>query len=171
METICVGCRKPRVDSPCGVCNEGVCKKCRLFLPDDTFPYELKLPEELKHTYYCASCYDQHVEPFKSEYENVLEAAKQIIVIYKGSKSSIRILKKADKALSLENMPDRDETILKLAFQAAKDGYNAIIDVEVSSQKVRNEGYQKMSWSGQGTPAEIKSHEIDFNKVSRVGES
>lgn len=170
METICVSCRKPKIDSTCGVCQEGVCKKCRIFLAEDAFPLEMTLPPELKHTYYCASCHDQHVGPFQSDYENALEAAKKIIVIYKGSKSSIRVLRKAEKPLSFENMPDRDETILKIAFQAAKEGYNAIIDVEVSSQKVRNEGYQKMAWAGRGTPAEIKSHEIEFNQISRVGE-
>jgi hypothetical protein len=133
-----------------------------MFLAEETFPLESSLPSELKHTFYCASCYDQHVEPFRSEYEATLEQAKQINVIFKGSKSSHRVLRKADKAMSIENMPDRDETILKLAFHAARGGYNSIIDVEVTSQKVRNEGYQKMSWSGKGTPAEIKSHEMGF---------
>lgn len=171
METICVSCRKPRVDSSCGVCEGGICKKCRLFLAEDTFSFETSLPAELKHTYYCASCYDQHVEPYKNEYESSLQDAKQINVIYKGSKSSIRVLRKADKPVYIENSPDRDETILRLAFHAARGGYNAVIDVEVASQKVRNEGYQKMAWSGHGTPAEIKSHEMEFNKVSRVGES
>lgn len=164
METLCVSCRKPRVDSTCGVCHEGVCKKCRIFLPEDTFSYEASLAPELKHSYYCAGCYDEHVEPFKAQYETTLEDAKQINVIYKGSKSSIRVLRKADKPMQISGSPDRDETILKLAFQAAKEGFNAIIDVEVSSQKIRNEGYQKMEWSGQGTPAEIKSHELGYQK-------
>ncbi|MFL5815794.1 MAG: hypothetical protein ACJ763_19655 [Bdellovibrionia bacterium] len=163
METLCVSCRKPRVDSTCGVCEGDVCKKCRIFLPEDTFSFESTLAPELKHTYYCAACFDEHVEPFKSQYETALDEAKQINVIYKGSKSSIRILRKADKPIQISHSPDRDETILRLAFQAAKNGFNAIIDVEVSSQKVRNEGYQKMEWSGQGTPAEIKSHELGFN--------
>ncbi len=116
METICVSCRKPRVDSSCGVCEGGICKKCRLFLAEDTFSFETSLPAELKHTYYCASCYDQHVEPYKNEYESSLQDAKQINVIYKGSKSSIRVLRKADKPVYIENSPDRDETILRLAF-------------------------------------------------------
>lgn len=162
METICVSCRKPKADSSCGVCEESVCKKCRMFLAEETFPLESSLPVELKHSFYCPNCYDQHVEPFRSEYEATVEQAKQVNVIYKGSKSSLRVLKKAEKPLSFSNMPDRDETILKLAYHAARGGYNALIDVEVTSQKVRNEGYQKMSWSGKGTPAEIKSHEMGF---------
>jgi uncharacterized protein YbjQ (UPF0145 family) len=163
METICISCRKPnKVDSSCGVCQEGICKKCRLFLAEDSFAFESSLPEELKHTYYCPLCYDQHVEPFKAQYEATMQEAKQINIIYKGSKSSIRVLRKAEKPLNIENSPDRDEAILRLAFHAAKNGYNAVIDVEVSSQKVRNEGYQKMAWLGRGTPAVIKSHELEF---------
>jgi hypothetical protein len=135
-------------------------------LAEDAFPFATvggeTLPDELKHSYYCAACYDQHVEPYKSQYDAAAEQAKQVNVIFKGSKSLMRVLRKADKPLEIKDSPDRDEAILALAFYAAREGYNTIMDVEVSSQKVRNEGYQKMSWSSRGTPAEIKSHETEY---------
>jgi hypothetical protein len=162
----CISCRKTlandRADTECGVCGEGVCRKCRLFLAEGAFPFADRLPVELKHTYYCGGCFDQHVEPFRERYDEQMEQAKQVNVIYKESKSTIRVLRKADRRLQVTDCPDRDETILRLAFGAARAGFNTLIDVEVSSRKVRNEGYQTSSWSGSGVPAEIKSRELDF---------
>ena len=161
MSETCVSCRKPQIESPCGLCGQGLCRKCRIFLSADSFPLALELPAELRHSYYCGACHDQHVAPFRSEYETVAEQARSVNVIFKDSRSTIRVLKKATRPLRIENQADRDETILKLAFQAARAGFNAIIDVEVSSRKLRNAGWQSSAWEGSGLPAEISSRELD----------
>lgn len=118
-----------------------------------------ELPESLKHTHYCGVCFDEHVAPVKSQYENTLERAKAVNVIYKGSKSTIRVVRKADRSTNVDGLKDRDDTILWLAFQAAEAGFNSITEVEVTSRKVRNAGWQTSAWTGVGTPAEITSHE------------
>lgn len=156
----CVGCRKPRVDSTCGVCGEGVCRKCRIFLSDEEFPFVPERPAELRHTYYCGSCYDRIVEPFRAEYEASLERAKEVNVLYKESKSTVRVSSKAKEPVRVTGARDRDDAIMRLAFQAARAGYDTLIEVEVSSQKIRNAGWQTSSWSGQGIPAEIRSASV-----------
>jgi hypothetical protein len=138
-----------------------LCRKCRIFLGEDQFNLVPERAGELKHSFYCGACFDQHVEPFKAEYDATFERAKGINVLYRNSKSLHNTLRKAEKALKVENSPDRDEAIFALAFQAAEGGFNAIMDVEVSSQKLRNAGWQKTSWSARGVPAEIKSYELD----------
>ncbi len=157
----CVECRKPGTVSQCGVCEAGLCKKCRIFLGEDAFPFRPDKPAELKHSYYCGACHAQHVEPFREEYETTLEKAKDANVFYKGSKSLIRILKKADSAVEVSGSADRDETILYLAFQAVREGFSSLINVEVESKKVRNAGWQSSVWSGSGLPADVKSYEAE----------
>ena len=156
MEKLCAICRSPRVESTCGICAAPLCRKCRIFLEEDAFELaEGPRHAELKHSYYCGSCYDEKVEPFKTEYEATLEQAKAVNVIFAGSKSHIRVIRKAIRAIEIKGSRDRDETILKLAFQAARAGYNSLIDVEISSQKLRNQGWQTSTWTGRGIPAEI----------------
>lgn len=164
MESLCVECRSPvsGSESHCGLCEAPLCRKCRIFLPVEEFPLVSVRPPELQHSYYCGACNDQHVETFRAEYEETLEQAKSLIVLFKGSKSTVRILRKAAHPIQIENVRDRDEAILRLAFQAAKLGFNSVIDVEVSAQKVRHEGWQKSAWAGRGLPAEIKSHESEY---------
>jgi uncharacterized protein YbjQ (UPF0145 family) len=160
MEKSCVSCRKPETASSCGICQGDLCRKCRLFLGDAAFPFLSDVAPELKHAYYCGPCYDEHVEPVKTAYDASLERAKDVNVLYKGSKSTVRYEKKADRETTVSGSPDRDETILRLAFEAARAGYNAVVDVEISSEKVRNHGWQTSSWTGRGTPAEIRSHQL-----------
>lgn len=162
MEPLCTGCRSPRVESQCGVCEGAICRKCRIFLSAEEFPHVSGLPPELQHTYYCGACYDDKVAPFKADYEQTLESAKGVDVIYKNSKSVVRVLRRAPETVSVEGARDRDEAILRLAFQAVRAGFHAIVDVEVTSQKIRNEGWQKSAWSGRGVPADISSHEAGF---------
>ncbi|MDR3608813.1 MAG: hypothetical protein P4M08_15720 [Oligoflexia bacterium] len=161
MEDICVSCRSSRADTECGLCGGAVCRKCRVFLSEEEFPFAPERPPELRHSYYCGACYSDKVEPFKDSYEATIEQAKGINVLFKNSKSSVRVLRKASAPVRVENGADRDDVILKLAFQAASGGYNAVVDVEVSVQKVRNEGWQKSAWSGSGIPAEIVIRERD----------
>src|SRR6185437_16020019 len=158
---ICSQCRAPVSDpaSPCELCQAPLCRKCRIFLSEEEFALAGERPPELLHSYYCGACHDEHVIPFQERYQETLEQAKQVNIIYKGSKSTIRVLRKATQAIQVANIRDRDEAILRLAYQAALLGFNAVIEVEVTSQKLRNEGWQKSAWSGHGVPAEIRSHE------------
>lgn len=161
MEQVCVDCGKSRVDSQCGICAGVVCRKCRVFLAEEEFPLETQRPPELTHTFYCGGCSAQVIEPFRQSYEQTVAAARDVNVFFKESKSTFRLKRKAQEPLRIEGSADRDHAILSLAFQAARAGYNSLVDVQVESKKQRNHGYQKSSWSSSGTPAEIRSYELD----------
>jgi hypothetical protein len=165
MEKECVSCRKPKADSVCGVCEGAVCRKCRLFLDAEAFPFAGDLPAALKHTFYCGLCHDEHVAPFQTQYEENLEKAKGVTVLFKNSKSTVRYQGRSVDGVVVKESPDRNQAILQLAFLAAKAGFNAIVEVEVSSQKVRNYGWQKSAWSGQGTPANVSSYQLERKDV------
>jgi hypothetical protein len=44
---------------------------------------------------------------------------------------------------------------MRLAFLAAENNFNALVDVVVTSEKVRNEGYQTTKWKGTGVPVPL----------------
>ena len=163
----CVDCRKPDAALVCELCEEAVCRKCVEVLPSDAFFYRSDLPENLKHSRYCGACYDLEVAGELDAYLETLEQAKRAFVFFKTQRKSIPLLSKERLAFKIESCPDRDETILRLAFIAASHKMNAVIDVEVHARKLRNEAYQTSVWSGTGVPAlvdESKVYEQDLRE-------
>ncbi len=156
----CVNCRKPNATLQCECCEEPTCKKCVEFLAPDAFQFRVEVPEELKHSRYCGQCFDLHVAPELSLYEETLEQAKRVFVFFKTQRKSIPLIKKEKNPEWIEESPDRDETILKLAYISASRGFNAIMDVETTSKKVRNEAYQTSVWSGSGIPAQVDAARV-----------
>lgn len=161
MAETCVSCRKSTAESLCGVCGESVCRKCRQFLGEDEFPWAPERPPALRHTYYCDGCFAEHVEPFRDDYEATCELARNINIFFKHSKSLFKVRRRATHGVEIQGGVDRDETILRMAFQAARLGFNALTEVEVESAKIRHAGWQKSTWTGRGWPAEVHSHEMD----------
>lgn len=157
----CVSCRSTKPTSPCGVCEEGVCKRCVQRTNEETFRYLPELPDILQRPQYCSRCWDENVAAPLAEYEDTLEKAKAVSVLPKSYRATIPIQKKATREIRVEDCPDRDEAILKMAFLAASEGYNALIKAEVNAQKVRNHGYQKSSWSGSAIPAVIDTRKLE----------
>ncbi len=88
-----------------------------------------------------------------------MDAARKINVFYKDSNSLFRIIRKSVRMLEVSEVTDRDDLVMRMAFMTAIAGYNSLVDVEISSKKVRNEGYQTQVWSGRGWSADIKSKE------------
>jgi len=148
-------------DFECEVCNEFVCKKCVQKLSGETFLYLDKIPENMGHTHYCGACFDREVGPQLEIYEEVLSRAQEVFVFFKTQKKEIPLIKKTREIMVVEGKPDRDETILCLAFMSAQKGFNALIDVEVLSKKVGNHAYQKHEWRGTGVAAEIDAMKLD----------
>jgi hypothetical protein len=107
------------------------------------------------------TCYGQHVEPALESYNEVLERAKQVFVFYKSQRKAIPLTGRSKIIMRVEENHDRDETILRLAFFAAEQSFNAIIDVDVTSEKVRNGSYQTSKWKGSGFPASIDTVKLD----------
>ena len=154
-ESECVCCRRPKATLTCEICQDALCKSCAQFLDAATFAFLETKPEELTHSHYCPTCYGAHVEPALEKYNEVLGRAREAYFFFTSQRKPIPILKKAKEGIQVASCMDRDETILRLGFLAASQGYNAVIEAEVTSEKVRNEGYQKSVWKGKGIPANV----------------
>lgn len=161
-QKLCICCRTPRVETVCELCGEPVCRQCKRTLPEDSFAFDDQLPESLKHSLYCDRCYGSEVEPALERYAELLEKAKEVLFIPRTFRGQLFVLKKSQTEVSVAESADRDEMILNMAFRAARDDFNALIQGEVICKKVRNHGYQKSVWSGHAFPASL-----DLTKLNR----
>lgn len=118
------------------------------------------MPPELTHEVYCAGCADTTVLPALAIYDADMERAREMLVFVKSQGKETRLIRRQEKPVRVDACADREETVLRLAFFAAKLGYNAIIDVDVVSKKVRNHAYQTLVWSGSGTPANVNDRSL-----------
>jgi hypothetical protein len=90
----------------------------------------------------------------------IVERAKNVFVFFTTQRKEIPLIKRSKVTYQVKDRADRDDTILRLGYFAAKDNYNAITEVNVYSQKVRNEAYQKSIWHGSGIPALVDEDKI-----------
>lgn len=157
----CVVCRKPKANFECEVCNEMVCKNCSQVLDQSTFSFMEEIPEILSHTHYCSACYDDQVAPEFDKYQEILERAKQVFVFFTTQRKEIPLIRRSKVTFHVKESQDRDETILKLGYFAAKDNYNAITEVNVFAEKVRNGSYQTSTWQGSGIPALVDAVKME----------
>ena len=162
----CLSCRKPKATLACEVCQEPVCKDCVQFLEASTFSFLKTLPPELGHTYYCSFCYDSKVAPALENYLAIQEKARGVYVFFTTQRKAIPLIRKSKEVVKIAECADRDETVMRLAFFAAEGGYNAIIEVELICEKVRNHAWHTSRWQGTGLPAEV-----DAVKVERFSSS
>lgn len=86
----------------------------------------------------------------------LLEKAKNVDTFDKKQGSETRLIKRVEKPLKVTECDDREETLLRLAFLAAKKGYDTLVDVDIQSQKVGNKTYKKLVWNGTAVPVDIK---------------
>jgi hypothetical protein len=157
----CISCRKPKANFECEICEESVCKNCSHVLDKGTFSFMDEVPELLTRTLYCNTCYDHHVAPELDVYQEIMERAKKVFVFFTTQRKEIPLIRRSKTTVSVEDREDRDDTILRLGFLAAKENYNAITEVTVVSQKIRHGGYQTSVWKGSGIPAQIDEEKMD----------
>lgn len=151
----CIMCQKTKSLLECGLCHESVCKYCAEIMPEGSFSFLANIPNELSHSVYCGPCFNDKIATALSSYNKTLEQAKEIRIFDTNQGKQTRFIRRIEKPFQIENCMDRNETILRLAFLAAKAGFNALVDVQVSSKKIRNEAYQTLSWSGYGVPVNL----------------
>ncbi len=144
----CVTCQKSKAPLTCGLCQKSVCKSCAQFLSDEDFAFLPETPEAFSHSAYCTACFDENIANELASYNEMRELANEVIVYYKTQSKETRLFKRAKEILKVSECVDRDETVLRLAFLAAQAGYNVIVDVEISAEKVRMGGYQTSKWKG-----------------------
>jgi hypothetical protein len=151
----CVSCRKTKTTSQCSLCEGLLCKSCIKHHDPTVFSFLKETPDELKHLRYCGSCYDEQVAPMLDAYQAVMERAKQVFVFFKTQRKAPPITAKSKQVFKVSDCADRDETILRLAFFAAELDFNALVEVDVVCEKVRNGAYQTSNWNGSGIPAQV----------------
>jgi hypothetical protein len=161
---VCISCRKPHAQHHCGLCGEPVCRSCESFVAEDAFSFLPTVAPELQLTHYCSFCHGEKIEPKLEEYREVLERARQVYFFFDTRKKPVPVLKRSRDAIEVARCADRDETILRLGFLAAFQGFNAVVDAEVVGDKVRNRAYQTTAWRGRGWPAQV-----DAEKFERLG--
>lgn len=157
---LCISCRSPQTVTTCPLCKEPICKNCVQNLDEGAFALQSTRSAELSHREYCAFCWDQHVAPALERYDALLAQAREVYFFFNTQKKHYPLIRKAKRPVQVENCPDRDETILRLGFLAAEQGYNAIVGGEVKSKKIRNAGYQTSAWFGTGTPALVNAEQL-----------
>jgi len=89
-----------------------------------------------------------------------MERAKEVIVFSKDETKKTGHLKRKEEPYLVEDCEDHDETILRLAFFAARDGFNCLLDVHVSNKKIIVGSHKKTIFSGRAIPITIDSNEV-----------
>lgn len=164
--TICQVCQKPKATLECGACHDTICKSCAEFTDDSTFELMMTVPAELSHTTYCSRCFDATVAPALEKYREISERAKNVQVYFNNQGKETRLLKrKKDDRLKVENVGDRDLALMKMAYAAADRGFDGLIDVGVTSKKVRVGGYQTLTWAGEGMMCDLSAGYIPKSRA------
>lgn len=155
--TSCCVCQKPKANLKCGLCEQTVCKYCAQFVEDGQFSFLPSLPPHLKQTTFCGPCYDAKITPEIESYNETMEKAQNLTVFFTTASKQTRNFKRTEKPLKVIDCSDREETLLRLAFLAVKANFNAIIDVDIVSEKVRNGSYQTTKYSGTAMPTQLNT--------------
>lgn len=156
----CCICQKTKTTLTCGCCQQDICKSCTEFVENDHFSFLKTIPPELNHSAFCSTCFTITVSPALVRYDALMEQARQIQVFEISQGKETRLIKRKEAQLSVADCPDRQETILRLAFLAAERGFNAIIDTDIKPKKIRDGSYQHTIWSGTAIPAQITDRQL-----------
>lgn len=159
--TNCSGCLTAKATLNCGVCEAQVCKACAVFLEDESFSFLSKIPDVLQKETYCNSCFQTHVQDELTSYEDTMNKAREIFVYMKDQGKETRLMKRSLPQLKIKDCVDKDEAILRLAFLAVKQNCNAIIDVDIKSEKVRMQAYQTLKWHATATPVQLEGRRFN----------
>jgi uncharacterized protein YbjQ (UPF0145 family) len=159
MSSPCCTCMKPKASLECVKCHSPVCKHCAQFVDDERFSY-LPPPanSELTGTY-CSPCFDIAVGPAQAAYDEIMARANEVSVFFSDQGKETRTIKRSDFKFKIASCKDRDETVHRLAFFAAKAGFNGLVDVELATSKSRDGSFKFTTWSGSGTAAHLTNAE------------
>jgi hypothetical protein len=166
--TKCSICNAPKAPKNCSLCQASICKNCQIQLRSDAFLYRYPLPEKLSHLNYCARCYDEHVAAELAHYEVLAEQAKNVYFLTDSYLGYVRVLQSHTERISIPDCDDRREIILKMAYQAAELGYNALIKSRVESRSVNIDGYHSSRWKASALPAKIDEVQLERSSLRRI---
>ncbi len=157
---ICSTCFKPKATLVCGLCSDPICKSCAQFLEEESFLFLPLRPPESLQTTFCGPCFDAQVAPILENYSQTLERAKEILIFTKTQNKETRFIRRDEDRIHITACSDREEVVMRLAFQAAQRNFNGVIDMEVSTRKVRDGSYQTTEWTGSGIPAHVNPEKL-----------
>lgn len=160
MKKNCCSCQRPKANYVCPLCEQDVCKACAQFLDEASFAFLPSRPSELSHSLYCPRCFDDKVAGPLAEYEAGVEKARQVAVFMKNESKRTRLFPRKETPVVVIDCLDEDETILRLAFLAAQDNYNAIIDVDLKSEKVISGSHKYTKWKGTAMPCNLEERQL-----------
>jgi len=152
----CQTCLKNKTVLRCGECVEPICKTCAYFIDDTVFEYMEFLPDNVKDKTFCGSCYHRTADPILESHRAYLETAKNINVYTSIQGNETGLIKRIEKPIMIKDCVDREETLMRMAFQAAKMGYDTLVDVDIKSSKTGKGTYKKLIWTGRGVPVDPK---------------
>lgn len=158
----CELCQAPKTVKSCELCGKRVCKNCVQFLEKEEFRYLPKIPKSLQHKVYCHDCFEARVRPEKERYEEVMEAAREVVFLSKNYRGLIPVKRKAKEPVSVKRHADKKEAVLHLKFLAALAGYNAVIYGETDFKKIRDHAWETKEWSATGVPAFVDIEKMRF---------
>lgn len=151
----CSTCQLPKAVLTCECCQALQCKACIQKLKKDSFSFLNEIPVELTHRNYCGKCYDEKIVPALTSYEETMVRARNVNVFFKTQSEETRLMRRAEKPITVVNCEDKTETLLRLAFLAAQLNFNTLIDVVINSEKVRMQAYQTTKWKGSAIPLNV----------------
>ncbi len=166
-QSLCVTCQKSNAPLECGVCKSAVCKNCADFLAEDAFQYIDERPVILNGLVYCQSCYLSAIAPEIENYNQILAQAEDVRIFDRSQTKETRLMKRNEKPLQVKNCLDPQEATMKLAYLAALKNFNAIIDVDIKTTKIRDGSYQTSECSGIGFPTNISNTKIERDRKVR----
>lgn len=82
------------------------------------------------------------------------------MVFMKAQFKETRFVKRLEDPITVAECADYDETLLRLAFRGAELNFNGIIDVDITSKKVRTGNYQTSVFSGTAIPANVREDKL-----------
>jgi hypothetical protein len=157
---LCKTCKKPKANFSCGLCEEAICKSCAEFLTEGAFTFLRKIPKELSFTTYCTNCFDEKVSAPLRDYEETMERAKEVMVFSKDQAKVTGHLKRKEDLLIVEDIEDQEEAVMRLAFFAAQDHFNCLLDVIIKNKKIISGSHKKTIFSATAIPITIDPKQV-----------
>lgn len=148
----CVVCSAKKAHLLCDVCKSTVCKDCAVFLEESEFAFWEGRPDILKKATFCPYCYNKDVLPAIESFEEIYQRAKQMDIYTDKQTKETRLMSRKEKPIKVINGRDAETCLMRLAFLAAEKGFDTLIDVTTTQEKVRENNYQRSNWSIRGIP-------------------
>lgn len=105
-------------------------------------------------------CFEARVGPELDQYAGKMELAKNVNVFFSSQSKESRFVRRTEKPIRVEGCLDRDDAVLRLAFLAVEGGKNTIVDVCLTSSKIRDGSYQTSEWAGVAIPAQVEEAQL-----------